>query len=256
MSKKVILISIDGLRADAFVALHKELGYDWLAKSTYCLHEQTVMPSVTLPCHTSMFHSVPPARHGTTTNVYMPQVRPVNGLFDVLSVAGKTNAMFYAWQELRDLYRPNHVVYSYFLSMYQYQNTDQTLTAEALQKIESETFDFTFLYLGVTDSFGHRNGWMSPEYMQTAKEALICANQVIEKFAKDHVIIVTSDHGGHERTHGYDIPEDMTIPLIITGDGIAQGKELPEASILDIAPTVVKLMDVAPDREWEGRALL
>ena len=47
--------------------------------ATYSLTAQTVMPSVTLPCHMSLFHSVEPLRHGTTDNVYMPQVRPVKG---------------------------------------------------------------------------------------------------------------------------------------------------------------------------------
>jgi 4-hydroxy-3-polyprenylbenzoate decarboxylase len=30
-------------------------------------------------------------------------------------------------------------------------------------------------------------------------------------------IIITSDHGGHDTTHGYNIPEDMIIPWIISG---------------------------------------
>ena len=40
------------------------------------------MPSVTLPCHMSLFHSVDPDRHGITTNGYVPQVRPIKGMFD------------------------------------------------------------------------------------------------------------------------------------------------------------------------------
>ena len=45
---------------------------------------QTVMPSVTLPCHMSLFHSVAPDRHGILTNTYTPQVRPINGICEQL----------------------------------------------------------------------------------------------------------------------------------------------------------------------------
>lgn len=46
-----------------------------------------------LPCHMSLFHSVDPGRHGITTNIYMPQVRPVMGLCEVLNQSGKKCAV-------------------------------------------------------------------------------------------------------------------------------------------------------------------
>ena len=78
----------------------------------HCLQSRTVFPSVTLPCHMSMFHSVPPQRHGVLSNTYTPQVRPVSGLFDQAKMAGKTTAMFYGWEQLRDLGRPGSMTYS------------------------------------------------------------------------------------------------------------------------------------------------
>ena len=101
---KVMLISVDGVRPDALAQL--ELAHDVLAKGASSLQATSVFPSVTLPCHLTMFHSVDPDRHGTLTNTYMPQVRPVQGLCEVLKNAGKTSAMFYNWEQLRDLARP------------------------------------------------------------------------------------------------------------------------------------------------------
>ena len=72
----------------------------------------------------------------------------------------------------------------------------------------------------------------------------------------DTLFIVTADHGGHDRTHGTDMPEDMTIPLFIRGKEAEAGKKLEEASILDIAPTVAKLLGVRKPRDWEGKELL
>lgn len=46
---------------------------------------------------------------------------------------------------------------------------------------------------------------------------------------------------GHKRIHGTEAPEDMTIPIIITGRGVEAGRVLQNANIKDIAPTIVKL---------------
>jgi arylsulfatase A-like enzyme len=52
------------------------------------------------------------------------------------------------------------------------------------------------------------------------------------------------------------MPEDMLIPIIIKGKDFETGKIIENANIMDIAPTVTKLLGVAPDSEWEGKALI
>ena len=79
---RVILILVDGMRPDALA--ENPAAQKLAEKSIYTYAGQTVFPSVTLPCHMSLFHSVDPERHGTTTNTYMPQVRPIRGLCEVL----------------------------------------------------------------------------------------------------------------------------------------------------------------------------
>lgn len=66
----------------------------------------------------------------------------------------------------------------------------------------------------------------------------------------------TADHGGHDRTHGTDSPEDMTIPFIIKGKDFKAGEKPENVSIKDIAPTVAKLLGIAPDQAWEGKSLV
>ena len=70
--KQVLYLSVDGLRPDALAAAHTPNFQTLMRKGAYTLDAQAVMPSVTLPCHMSVFHSVPPERHGTTTNTYTP----------------------------------------------------------------------------------------------------------------------------------------------------------------------------------------
>ena len=72
----------------------------------------------------------------------------------------------------------------------------------------------------------------------------------------DYVIIVTADHGGHDRTHGTELNEDMIIPIMVLDKNGKIDLDLENASIKDIAPTVVNLLGVCPDDEWEGKSLL
>ena len=78
----------------------------------------------------------------------------------------------------------------------------------------------------------------------------------LEKFGKDHSVIIMADHGGHDRSHGSMMPEDMTIPLFFYGKEFAAGEIERPLSLLDIAPTIAKIMGIEPEKEWEGSAVI
>ncbi len=252
---KILLILSDGVRPDSLEGI--EFIEKLKSKSTYCMTASTVMPSVTLPCHMSLFHSVDPSRHGTTTNTYAPQVRPISGLFEQIKRAKKTSAMFYNWEELRDLSRPDSLAYSEFISghVYDYEMANQALCDHAVRYLNEHDIDFTFLYLGWTDAAGHQSGWMSDEYMNAVRKTCDMIEHTIEALPDDYVVIFTADHGGHDRIHGTDQEEDMQIPLFFCGKPFEAGRQLAEANIKDIAPTVVKLLNAEPAEEWEGQIL-
>ena len=253
--KRIVLVLSDGMRPDAFTACGSPFVQELLAHSVYTLKAQTVMPSVTLPCHMSLFHSVPPERHGTVTNVHVPQVRPVKGIIDVLRAAGKFSACYYDWEELRDLNQAGTLTHCYMVRGHH-------LGWETAARMDFEDFkryaecpglpDFTFFYMGIVDEIGHKYGWMGPEYMEATRFSMDIAGEIAALLPEDTLLVVTADHGGIGRSHGSDAPECMTIPLFFYHRGLAP-QELEGASIMDIAPTVVPLLGVAPDPEWEGR---
>ena len=74
--EKVILISIDGMRPDGFLACGNPYIEELQRISAHTLDAVTVMPSLTLPCHMSLFHGVTPRRHGVTTNTFTSTVAP------------------------------------------------------------------------------------------------------------------------------------------------------------------------------------
>ena len=158
----VLLILVDGMRSDALDNI--DVAQDFIQKSTYTTNAKTVFPSVTLPCHMSLFHSVDTWRHGVTTNVYTPQVRPIKGLCEVLLANKKKSAFFYNWEELRDLSRPQSLSFSYFYKGEEdYERANNIVSGAAIDYIKENSVDFVFLYLGYPDAAGHKYGWMSNE---------------------------------------------------------------------------------------------
>lgn len=257
MKEKVILISIDGMRPDGFLACGNPFIEEMMKISSYTLSGKTVFPSVTLPCHTSMFHSVPPERHGITTNLYIPFARPLNGLFEQIKLFRGVSAMYYGWEPLRDVARPESLKFSAYLNAYMEDNTDDTLTDMAMERIAKSKPDFVFLYMVETDEKGgHDHGWMSPEYLSCISRAIDNVKRVYEAFGDEYTIVVTADHGGHDRCHGTHAPEDMTIPNFYIGKKFQPGKVLEDSSILDIAPTIADVMGILPAPEWEGKSLV
>lgn len=258
MEKKVVMILVDGMRPDSLAACGNPYAMRFLAESTGTLEGKTVMPSVTLPCHMSLFHSVEPARHGTTTNYYMPQVRPINGLFEAIRSAKKTAAMIYNWGELRDLGRPDSFSYLRYFSghIYGWKESNRLVTEDAIRFITEDVPDFLFVYLGCTDETGHKYGWMTPEYLKAVSESWNSIRRIVDDLPPEYTVVVLADHGGHDRGHGTDMPEDMTIPIMLHGEEISAGGTIPAARIIDLAPTVASIMGITSDEEWEGVCLL
>ncbi len=257
MSNKIILILVDGMRPDGYMQCGNPFAEKFLKESTYTLSGRTVMPSVTLPCHMSLFHSVDPDRHGILSNTYTPQVRPILGMFDQFDKYEKKCAFFYTWEELRDLARPDHIHTSLCINQHKMADTDIKITDAAIDYINKEEPDFMFLYLGETDEVGgHSAGWMSEQYMKSVSKALTCVERVRNSISDTYNIILLADHGGHDRSHGSDRPEDMTIPLIFSGPAFAKDKEIDGISIKDVAVTVASLLEVPRVKEWEGKSIV
>lgn len=257
MNKKVILISVDGMRPDGL----KTCGNAYLAElekiCSYTYEGRSVFPSVTFPCHFSMTHSVTPQRHGILSNTYVPQVRPVTGIFEKIQAVGGVSAMFYGWEPIRDIALPGALKFSTYANAYMYESCDTVLTDGAEKLIEEHKPDFVFLYMVETDEKGgHDNGWMSEEYLRRISIAIDNVKRIIEKFGQEYSVIIMADHGGHDRSHGTELPEDMTIPLFFYGPDFTPGNNLRNASLLDIAPTIAAIMGIPVDREWEGKSLL
>jgi len=256
VDKKVVLISIDGMRPDGMQQCGNPYVKTLEAACAYCYTARSMVPSVTLPCHMTMAHSVEPSRHGIVTNTYVPQVHTIKGVFERVADADGTCAIFYGWEPMRDIARPGSMKFATFIQSYTHESVDTLLTDAALRTMEEEKPDLVFLYLVDTDEKGgHDNGWMSEEYLRRVSTALDNVKRVIDRFGEEYTVIITADHGGHDRAHGSECPEDMTIPMFFRGKDFKAGPLAESCSLLDIAPTITAVMGLSPVKEWEGHAV-
>ena len=164
--------------------------------------------------------------------------------------------MYYGWEPLRDVSRPGSLRWAGYINAYAQEHSDGALTDLALSRISESKPDFVFLYMVETDEKGgHDSGWMTQTYLDYIAAAVDNVRRVWEAAGDEYTVIVTADHGGHDRAHGTDMPEDMTIPMFFIGPDFEAGKAIADVSLLDLAPTIADVMGVLPAPEWEGKSL-
>ena len=250
------LITIDGLRPEGLRAGHVPNLTTLCTEGASTSCARSVMPSITLPAHMSLFHSVPPTRHGVTTNTWMPMVRPIPGLVDVAHEAGLRSAFFHNWEPLRNLNQPGSLDFSYFRRNWTDPDGNQVIADQAVRYLSSDRPDFAFVYFGSVDGWGHKYGYMSDAYLAQLERVDGAVGTVLDALPADATVLLTSDHGGHDRMHGTDEPEDMTVPWMIAGPGIRQRYKIKTAvSLLDTAPTLARVLDITPHSHWEGQCV-
>ncbi len=248
-----VFVMTDGVRPDAIDAARCPAHTALRERGSWTDAARSVMPSVTLPCHMSIFHSAPPARHGVTTNLYIPPARPLVGLVEVLRAAGKRSAFIHNWEPLRDLNRPEQLAFSLFYEPPLDPSFDDLAASEGASAIASGSYDFVFVYLGSVDIAGHAYGWMSDGYLAQLVELDRGLGAIAAALPDDATIIVHSDHGGHDRTHGTEMDADMTIPWLAAGPTIGRGRLAAAITLLDTAPIIARSLGVAAPPSWEGR---
>lgn len=251
-----VLVMLDGVRPDAIAAAGCPALDGLRARGATTLTARSVMPSITLPCHTSIFYSVPPERHGITSNDWQPMARPLPGLVEVAKQSGLRCGFFYNWEQLRDMARPGTMHSAFFRNSSETAEGDDEVADAAAAQIGPERLDFAFVYFGTVDSAGHAFGWMSPPYLAQLRRVDAALGRLLAALPAETTVLVQADHGGHDRSHGTDSPEDMTIPWLLAGPTIRKGYEIAEpVSLLDTAPTLARVLGLAAPAAWEGRAV-
>ena len=182
-------------------------------------------------------------------------------VLEAAKAAGMRTGAFFNWEPLRDLFAPGALTVSFMFGSAFSPEDDDRVTEQAIDSLRRDRLDAVFFYLGWVDECGHKYGWMSDEYLEAIANADRCVGRLLDVWRalepdRECALLVTSDHGGHERTHGVDCDEDMLVPWILEGTRVRKGAELKETvRIQDTCVTLAHLLGLPRAREWEGRVV-
>lgn len=255
--KRVIILSIDGLRPDAIELAPMPNLMELMKSGAYSLTAQTIFPSSTLPSHSSMLTGLCPKKHGVDWNDYIPENGIAQGidLFDIAQEAGLQTVMYVGKEKLQQ------VTDSTSIDNFVYINDRDKIVMETLLADFPQDFSVLFIHFATTDGMGHLYGWLSPEQLSVIYRADEAIGELLKALdtrgIRDQtLLIITADHGGHDRTHGSSLPEDMTIPWIASGPGIQPGKLLTQVHTMDTAATAAYALGLTIPTEWDGVPIL
>jgi len=253
LSRRVLILSIDGLRPDAIALAPMPNLMTLMQHSAYTLNAQTVYPSVTLVSHASMLGGVCPSKHGVDWNDYLPERGFAIGtdLFDLAHAAGLQTVMYVGKEKLRQLTEPSST------DIFTYINDRDLVITDRLIEDFPQDFGLLFVHFPLVDGMGHVYGWMSPQQLSVAFRADEALGQLLgaldaRDLRDETLIIITADHGGHDTTHGSSLPEDMTIPWVASGPGIQPKQLSTQIHTMDTAATAAFALGLPIPPEWDG----
>ncbi len=262
--RRVVLLVLDGLRAD----LVGQARFPHLASlqqdSACTLNATTVLPSVTAAALTSLFSGVAPCDHGIESDRFavpkhLKRLRP---LPREVAMAGLQTAGIVRqvpWP-LRPLAR--RIVRELGLADAHFANADvRSLLRAAMPALRTQANGLIVMHWPDCDAIGHTHGWMSPPYLDAVErmdDALGAVRAVLHERRDDTLLIALADHGGGGRVdthHDSPHPLDSTIPIFIAGAGVHTQSLPPTHTLLDVPATALWALGLPVPAQWTGEPI-
>lgn len=274
-AEHVFIVSIDGGKPAVIAESEMPTLKKIAAEGAVTWKARTIFPSKTLPSHTSMLTGVGPDKHNVLWNAYTPIYGfvKVPTAFSLLRAADPkaVTGMFVGKAKFRHLWLKDTLDTFDFggpqspvptaagSEIEKDKKPAQMVAKNAAAWIKENKPKLAFIHFPDPDSAGHASGWGSPEQKEAFKvtdQALWQVWQAIKDagIADTSVIIISADHGGHDKTHGLDIPDDMEIPWITWGAGVKKNFTITdEVGTFDSAATALWLLGVPVPAEFDGK---
>lgn len=260
ISSHVVIVSIDGLRPDAILR-YRAPTLQWLLDSGRAtLRAQTVVPSKTLPSHTSMLTGASLEQHGITWNE--PRTHAalhVETIFERARSHGLVTAGFFSKPKMEMLATGDGYDYVQWPVGGRMGILGRNLRNGVQALLRTDRPNLLFVHIGEPDYIGHITGWMTPFYGNAVRTAdAVLADIIVAADAAygtdEYTLIVTADHGGHGRDHTGPGAADVLIPWIVAGKGVHGAGELRTlVRTFDTGPTALWLLGVPIDEALAGR---
>jgi predicted AlkP superfamily pyrophosphatase or phosphodiesterase len=277
VAEHVFIISVDGGKPEVMARSHMPTLNRLVAEGASTWNALTIFPSITLPSHTSMLTGVAADKHHILWNTWQPAkgLVSVPTIFSEAKKAGFSTAMFVGKEKFRHLLQPGTVDFFAFDPTLAQMGSStgehpaklkkrgtipaREVAGEAARYIRDNKPNLCFIHFAAPDQAGHKYGWGSPEQVSALSEVDAALKEVIDAIEsagirERAVVIVTADHGGHRKTHGLPISDDMFIPWIAWGAGVKTNTSISAAvATYDTGATALWLLGVQPPRSFDGK---
>lgn len=279
-SLSVVLITLDTLRADVLGCYGGSVAtpnIDRLAREGFLFEQATATVPLTLPSHGSIMTGLLPVRHGVRDNGGFFLEPSFTTLAERFQIAGyATGAFVGSWVlERRWGLSQGFDHYADSFVEEEFQRRGDTVVADALAWLGQVPTGRRFLaWVHLFDPHTpydppepYRSRYASQPYHGEVAFVDALVGRLLEGLDRsgrreNTIVVLMADHGEGLGDHGepehglfvYDVT--MAVPLVVRTPWGATGRSKTQVSSVDVFPTILDLVGLAPQPEIDGASLL
>lgn len=126
-----------------------------------------------------------------------------------------------------------------------------------IAEIKNQKYDFIAVNLVNGDMVGHTGNWNA--IVKAAKAVDECVGQIAKEGLKNnYTLLITADHGNAEdKTPKWGTSHTTNkVPFTLVSDNLKKSKLKKGKGLKDIAPTIIKLLEIKKPKEMTGESLI
>lgn len=262
IAQHVVVIGLDGCRPEAIRQAQAPVLQRLVREGAVCWKAQAVHPTVTQVNWSAMLTGCVPAKNGIDTHPIteetLGKISPQTpSVFQLAAAHDMTSVAFLGHWKLYPLETAGPKI-QFEHSPYEARHA----SAVAAEYLRQNRPILCFVYMGDLDGAGHQYGWLSPEQLKAMNEVDIAVGTIVKTLQEagmwqSTLLLVTSDHGGHDKSHSAGTAEDATIPWIAAGALVKPGTLIERPiSTCDTAATAAHFLGMEPPAIWDGKPVL
>ncbi len=251
--ERALIISYDGMRPDAIAAAPMNNLLGLINGGAYTMtNAVTIAYPSTLPSHAAMLSGLCMKQNGIIYDKYYKYMGYSKGvdIFDLAHGSGMRTVMIVGKDKLRQLAEPETT------DVFEVRYDEASIAQAAVGQI-SQGFGLMFVHFPSPDQVGHKYGWMGISYLKMLRNGDDALGNILAELDRmglreTTLVIVTADHGGHDKNHIGLVIEDFQIPWIAAGTGIVPAEINASIQTMDTAATVAYALGWPLQPDWVG----
>lgn len=269
-STHVIIIGLDGWSSESFNKADIPFIKGLLPRASWSLHKRSVLPTSSAVNWATMFMGAGPEAHGytewdTKKPVFSQIEQTSDGFFPTIfsqyrAVSPNTEfGYMYQWDGMR--YVVDNRVFNTIKVFDLSEGGTNDMAEQAIHYVVEKRPAIAAFIWDFPDHVGHAEGWMSESYLKNLNYLDGIIKKIVETCADNGIddsntlFIITSDHGGHDKTHGAPQMSDLETPFIMFGNGVTRGYEITDPLLqYDLAAIVADYLHLDHPLSWRGRS--